>query len=263
MASADGVEKLEDVIVRSAEQISADIRAAREAIATVIFGQERVVENALVTILSGGHALLIGVPGLAKTKLVEAMGTVRRRQGTGTFVTKRDNAISVMTIGGFADTYASRTDHMTRQVKRAEVTTADAETAAALHVEPGAPVFALERVFLLDGVPISIDRSAYSLDRFPDFDKRVDAETSTYRVLREEYGVEFAEVRRDLRIGFTTPESAEWLQRPANEPLLVTDKVALDRDGQVIHTSRIEYPPSRVALRTVAYADHPPEQPQS
>jgi MoxR-like ATPase len=74
MASADGVEKLEDVIVRSAEQISADIRAAREAIATVIFGQERVVDNALVTILAGGHALLIGVPGLAKTKLVDTLG---------------------------------------------------------------------------------------------------------------------------------------------------------------------------------------------
>ncbi len=48
--------------------------AAKEAIATVIFGQDRVIENTLVTILSGGHALLIGVPGLAKTKLVETLG---------------------------------------------------------------------------------------------------------------------------------------------------------------------------------------------
>ena len=32
------------------------------------------IENTLVTILSGGHALLIGVPGLAKTKLVETLG---------------------------------------------------------------------------------------------------------------------------------------------------------------------------------------------
>src|SRR5213596_3918988 len=71
---ADSVEKLEDVIVRSAEQVSGQIRAAKEAIATVIFGQERVIENTLVTILSGGHALLIGVPGLAKTKLVETLG---------------------------------------------------------------------------------------------------------------------------------------------------------------------------------------------
>src|ERR1700735_1629091 len=74
MAGADSVEKLEEVIVRSAEQVAAQIRAAKDAISTVIFGQERVVENTLVTILSGGHALLIGVPGLAKTKLVETLG---------------------------------------------------------------------------------------------------------------------------------------------------------------------------------------------
>jgi MoxR-like ATPase len=74
MASADGVEKLEDAVVRSAEQVAGQIRAAKEAISTVIFGQERVIENTLVTILSGGHALLIGVPGLAKTKLVETLG---------------------------------------------------------------------------------------------------------------------------------------------------------------------------------------------
>ena len=74
MPGADSVEKLEDGIVRSAEQVSGQIRAAKEAISTVIFGQDRVIENTLVTILSGGHALLIGVPGLAKTKLVETLG---------------------------------------------------------------------------------------------------------------------------------------------------------------------------------------------
>ena len=42
----------------------------------VIFGQERVIDLALITLLSGGHALLIGVPGLAKTRLVETLGTV-------------------------------------------------------------------------------------------------------------------------------------------------------------------------------------------
>jgi MoxR-like ATPase len=74
MAGADSVEKLEDVIVRSAEQVAGQIRTAKEAISTVIFGQDRVIENTLVTVLSGGHALLIGVPGLAKTKLVETLG---------------------------------------------------------------------------------------------------------------------------------------------------------------------------------------------
>ena len=52
------------------------MRAAKAAIGTVIFGQDKVIEQALITILSGGHALLLGVPGLAKTKLVDTMGTV-------------------------------------------------------------------------------------------------------------------------------------------------------------------------------------------
>ena len=64
------------MIVRAAETTAAHARAAKAAVGTVIFGQEQVVEHALITILSGGHALLVGVPGLAKTKLVETMGIV-------------------------------------------------------------------------------------------------------------------------------------------------------------------------------------------
>ena len=78
MASASGesLEKLEDMIVHAAESTSAHVRAAKAAIGAVIFGQDIVVERALVTVLSGGHALLVGVPGLAKTKLVDTMSTV-------------------------------------------------------------------------------------------------------------------------------------------------------------------------------------------
>ncbi len=76
MAVGEGLVKLDDVIVRDAESTAAHIRAAKTAISAVIFGQEGVVEHALVTVLSGGHALLVGVPGLAKTKLVDTMGVV-------------------------------------------------------------------------------------------------------------------------------------------------------------------------------------------
>jgi MoxR-like ATPase len=76
VAGGEGLEKLEDMIVRAAESTAAHARTAKAAIGTVIFGQDKVVEQALITILSGGHALLLGVPGLAKTKLVETMGIV-------------------------------------------------------------------------------------------------------------------------------------------------------------------------------------------
>jgi MoxR-like ATPase len=72
----DSATSLDEVIVKSAESTAAAIKAARTGVHAVIFGQEDVVDRALITLLSGGHGLLVGVPGLAKTKLVETLGTV-------------------------------------------------------------------------------------------------------------------------------------------------------------------------------------------
>ena len=58
------------------ERLGQRLGMVREQIGQVIFGQREVIDQALITLLSGGHALLIGVPGLAKTRLVETLGTV-------------------------------------------------------------------------------------------------------------------------------------------------------------------------------------------
>jgi MoxR-like ATPase len=72
----DVVNEQSQQAVAAAEAAAAAFKKVREGIAHVIFGQEQVVEQALVTVLAGGHGLLIGVPGLAKTKLVETLGIV-------------------------------------------------------------------------------------------------------------------------------------------------------------------------------------------
>ncbi|AEG05096.1 AAA family ATPase [Sinorhizobium meliloti] len=66
----------EKAIVAAAEAALGEIALVRAEIGKVIFGQESVVEQTLLAVLSGGHALLVGVPGLAKTKLVATLGTV-------------------------------------------------------------------------------------------------------------------------------------------------------------------------------------------
>jgi MoxR-like ATPase len=66
----------ETQLVDRLDEIGAKIHDVRDATATVIFGQDRVIDLALTTLLCGGHALLIGVPGLAKTSLVETLGAV-------------------------------------------------------------------------------------------------------------------------------------------------------------------------------------------
>ncbi|AHF85036.1 ATPase AAA [Rhizobium leguminosarum bv. trifolii WSM1689] len=66
----------EKAIVAAAEKALSDIAAIRGEVSKVIFGQESVVENTILAVLSGGHALLVGVPGLAKTRLVTTLGEV-------------------------------------------------------------------------------------------------------------------------------------------------------------------------------------------
>ena len=63
-------------IEKAAKTASTKLETAKENIGQVIYGQDAVIDLALTAILSGGHALLIGVPGLAKTLLVETLGTV-------------------------------------------------------------------------------------------------------------------------------------------------------------------------------------------
>ena len=68
---ADALSALADI-----ERLGGQLQAARTAIGKVIFGQHEVIDQTLVALLSGGHVLLIGVPGLAKTRLVETLGIV-------------------------------------------------------------------------------------------------------------------------------------------------------------------------------------------
>ncbi len=63
-------------IVNEFETVSAKLGAAKAALNDVVFGQNDVVELAMIAILAGGHALIVGAPGLAKTKLATALGTV-------------------------------------------------------------------------------------------------------------------------------------------------------------------------------------------
>jgi MoxR-like ATPase len=62
--------------VNDYDATSAKLQAAKDALNNVVFGQNDVIELAMIAILAGGHALIVGAPGLAKTKLATSLGTV-------------------------------------------------------------------------------------------------------------------------------------------------------------------------------------------
>ena len=70
----DNKEVKEDLVL--AEQLNRDIALVKSEIKKVIIGQDEIIDRLLIALLSKGHCLLVGVPGLAKTLLIKTLAEV-------------------------------------------------------------------------------------------------------------------------------------------------------------------------------------------
>ena len=68
-------------LVPQIEALGDKLAAARASIAARFLGQDRVVDLTLTSLICGGHAVLIGLPGLGKTRLVDTLSTVMGLKG--------------------------------------------------------------------------------------------------------------------------------------------------------------------------------------
>jgi len=63
-----------DAVLAAFADCAASLGTARDAVRKRLIGQDEVIDQCLAALLAGGHALIVGVPGLGKTRLVEALG---------------------------------------------------------------------------------------------------------------------------------------------------------------------------------------------
>ncbi len=68
-----GRERIEDVDVQAVENLKAAHKTIKSELAKVIVGQDRVIDEILISIFTRSHALLVGVPGLAKTLMISTL----------------------------------------------------------------------------------------------------------------------------------------------------------------------------------------------
>lgn len=76
-----GIQNDDDILIAGIERLEEKLALAKASINRRFIGQDRVVELTLAAMLCGGHALLIGLPGLGKTRLVDTLSTVMGLQG--------------------------------------------------------------------------------------------------------------------------------------------------------------------------------------
>lgn len=175
----------------------------------------------------------------ALAELSEA-GLVHSKQGLGTFVSPRVVGETSNTLMSFSELGRARGLRPTARVLSKERRPATLDEAESFDVAPGTPILALERLRLLDGMPISIDASRIPLIHAPGLDTIDFSAHSLYEALDH---VGAAPIRADytVRAETATPEQAEPLGLTAGAAVLHTRTTSHDRLDRVIELGRMIY----------------------
>lgn len=163
-------------------------------------------------------------------------GLLERKQGKGTFVAPKKMSVSVMSLDGFAGLTRQREDAHIRILKKEE-RPATRKEARMLEIPEGAPLYELDRLFSIDGMPLSLDRSMYSAERFPGILSLVDEDTSTYDLMTRHYGHPNHKAVKDIVITAARPEEAAPLSCPIGDLLYLITKTMYDEENVPNHIS--------------------------
>jgi GntR family transcriptional regulator len=183
----------------------------------------------------------------ALQQLVED-GLVEPSVGRGWFVSSGPLAEPPNALMSFTELGAARGLTASARVLSSGIRPGTIEEAEAFAIAPGADVFELERLRMLDGVPVAVDRCRVPLARAPVLPE-VDFEDASLYAVLDEAGA--GPVRGDYTIEAAPadPARAEQLGLGPGEPLLVTETVSYDAAGRLVELTTTAYRSDRYRFR--------------
>ncbi|WP_425553539.1 GntR family transcriptional regulator [Dactylosporangium salmoneum] len=181
-------------------------------------------------------------------------GRLSAQQGRGTFVAQ-PKLIHPLSLASYTESLRALGHQPSRTVIAFEEIPADDEIAAALAIEPGAPVIRLERVLLADGEPLGLETTYLSAQRYPTLLDVFEPSASLYRCLQDELGVVFAEATERIETALASPREALLLQTNPALPMLLMQRLSRDPSGTPIEQVRSLYRGDRIGFETHLVAE--------
>ena len=191
----------------------------------------------------------------ALTKLVED-GLVSASHGRGWYVASTSTSKEwPNSLESFSETARRMGLTASSRILRAEVIPATLDEAEEFHVAPGSPLFHLDRVRALNGVPTAIDYTRIPYEYVPGFLEKDFTSGSLYEEL-ENAGVAPARADSTIEARAADQYAAEHLDIGIGKPLLVMNQRVMDATGRPLLSSKIQYSGERYRLRTFFARTH-------
>ncbi|WP_043364180.1 phosphonate metabolism transcriptional regulator PhnF [Belnapia sp. F-4-1] len=179
---------------------------------------------------------------------LEGRGLVRIEQGRGSFVAEDVLDYPVGRRTRFSETIQRQNREPKGRMLRIEEVPAEAHIAEQLRLRRGRPVIVAERLSLVDGRPIAIGTHWFSATRFPGIAGLLAEEASITRVLTRLGIPDFRREATRITARMPTPEEATLLEQSRTRPVLVTEALNLDPEGQPVEVSFGCYASGRVQI---------------
>lgn len=167
-------------------------------------------------------------------------GRLVRRQGSGTYVAE-PKILWPLQMTSFTEQASEHGYTTSTQLLEAARTKADEEIAKRLHVRTGASTYVIERLRLVDGLPMAVETSHLSATRFPGLINELKRTQSLYRALSETYHVSPVEAEETIETASASPREAGLLDIDTGSPILVLGRHSFDADGAPIEYVRSWY----------------------
>lgn len=199
--------------------------------------------------------------GVSRVTLRRALGTLAERglvapsHGRAWFVT--DSLLGELPnmLQSLSELAASRRLRATSRVLLAHCRAASLDEADQLEIGPGAPLFEMRRVRLLDGVPVAIDHARIPLDFCPHLPDIDFAAVSLYQTL-ESHGVRLVRCDFAVQAVAADREHAGHLGIEPASPLLLAAGTTFGDGDQPVELSRVLFIAERYRFRATLYR-HP------
>lgn len=195
---------------------------------------------------------MLGISRVTLRKALTALvdeGVLRAAQGRGWYVAAAERKEWPNTLESFSETARRMGLVPTSRVLRRESGPATFDEAEAFQIAPGTPLYRLERVRMLDGVPIAVDQSLVPADIAVGFD---DVDFTTRSLYDTIAGLGFQLAQADTTVEARPADAAlaGHLAIAAGTPVLEMRQIVRDRAQRPLLSSAIRYAGDRYRLRT-------------
>lgn len=175
-------------------------------------------------------------------------GTLTRVPRRGTFVTTNKFHNELLSVSGFSEFSHQLGMIPNSRILRSEVIPASEEVAGHLLIDEGSPVLELERLMYVNDHPLFYDIAHFPLIRFPDLEKKIAMDESTYKTLSKEYQTEIISNDKIIDVIGATTEYAKLLECDVGANLFRILKIAFDENDEPIHLSTFMCETNKVNL---------------